>query len=371
MTQYNIGALSGSVISRNNYSVTPSFPTDVFQFSLDNTRDINLYLHDISVGDDADIRLYRDSNNNGVLDANDTYLTGSFRGSNTPDSASYLNASAGNYFAEVRRYAPGSSGAVNYSLDLSSTYDVGTLGVTPTSRNNYSVSAADPIDVFEFDIVGTRNINLSLHDISVGDDVDLRLFRDVNNNGLFDANDRQFGLLASSRRGGNNDDAINYQATSGTYFAQAERYAPGSVGSASYSLDFSSTPVTGLSSQRASNLLAEEVRVGNLSGDRLLTGNINNANTSDVYSFSLGFYEGVNISLTGLTADADIRLIRDANGNQQVDAGEVLRTSTRGGSLSESLAGVDLSGDYYLQVYQYSGNTNYNLTFDHYTTPYA
>jgi hypothetical protein len=371
MTLYNIGALSGTVVSRNNYSVTPSFPTDIFRFSLDNTRDINLYLHDISFGDDADIRLYRDSNNNGVLDAADTYLTGSARSGNAPDSASYLNASAGSYLAEVRRYSPGSFGAVNYSLDLSSSYDVGNLGVTPISRNGYNVSANDPIDVFEFDVIGTSNINLNLHDISAGDDVDLRLYRDVNSNGLFDANDRQFGLLASSRRGGNNDDAINYQATSGTYFAEAERYAFGSVGTANYSLDFSSTPTTGPTSGRASNLLAEEVRVGNLSGDRLLTGNINNSNTSDVYSFSLGFYEAANIRLTGLSADADIRLIRDANGNQQVDAGEVLQTSIRGGSLSEQISNIHQSGDYYLQVYQYSGNTNYNLTFDHYTTPYV
>ncbi|HHP7244770.1 MAG TPA: pre-peptidase C-terminal domain-containing protein [Elainellaceae cyanobacterium] len=371
MTQYNIGALSGSIVSRNNYSVTPSFPTDVFQFSLDNTRDINLYLHNISAGDDADVRLYRDSNSNGVLDASDTYLTGSFRAGNATDSASYLNASAGTYFARVNRYSPGSFGAANYSIDLSSTYDVGTLGVAPISRNSYNVSANDPIDVFEFDVVGTRNINLNLHDISAGDDVDLRLFRDVNSNGLFDANDRQFGLLDSSRRGSNRDDSINYRATSGTYFAQAERYAPGSSGTAHYSLDFSSTPVTGLTSGRASNLVAEEVRVGNLSGDRLLSGNVNNADTSDIYSFSLGFYEATNIRLSGLTADADIRLIRDTNSNQQVDAGEVLRTSIRGGALSEQISGVHQSGDYYLQVYQYSGNTNYNLTFDHYTTSYA
>ena len=93
--------------------------------------------------------------------------------------------------------------------------------------------------------------------------------------------------------------------------------------------------------------------------------------TVDTYAFSLDFYEGTNISLSGLSSDADIRLIRDSNSNGIVDANEVIESSTGLGSRSESITGIDTSGDYFVQVYQYSGNTNYTLSFDHYTTSFA
>lgn len=244
-----------------------------------------------------------------------------------------------------------------------SNYDLGALTSSSSSINSYSVTSSAPTDVFEFSISSTSKINLSLHDITTGDDADLRLYQDSNFNGLFDSSDL---LVASSRRGSNLDDSINYQASGGTYFAQVERYAPGSSGSVFYDLDLSATSL-----YSPSNLLPNEVQVGDLASDRTYSGRVNNTDTSNVYSFSLGFYEGVNISLTGLSADADIRLIQDTNGNDIVDTGEVVGSSSRGGTLSDLISGTDLSGNYLLQVYQYSGNTNYQVTFDHYTTPWA
>ncbi|NEO43589.1 MAG: hypothetical protein F6K55_05405 [Moorea sp. SIO4A3] len=46
----------------------------------------------------------------------------------------------------------------------------------------------------------------------------------------------------------------------------------------------------------------------------------------------------------------------------------MIRTSTRGGSLSESISDINLSGDYFVQVYQYSGDTSYTLNLDYFTT---
>lgn len=238
-------------------------------------------------------------------------------------------------------------------------YDLGTLSSTPTSRNRYSVTPSDSTDVFEFDIYGNQNINLNLHNISPGGDADLRLYQDSNGNGRLDSGDR---LVRSSIRSGNADDFINVRASTGTYFAQVSRYS-GSSSSVRYDLD--------LSSASPSNLLQKGVEVGNLSRDRTYQGSVGNSDTSDIYAFSLGLYEGTNIRLSGLSSDADVRVIRDANNNQIVDPGEVVGSSTRGGTLSELISGLDRSGNYFLQVYQYSGNTNYRVTFDHYTTSYA
>lgn len=113
-------------------------------------------------------------------------------------------------------------------------YDLGNLSDNILDIDRYTVTSLSPTDVFEFDLTSNSNINLYLHNISAGDDVDLRLFEDSNNNGILDVNDRQ---VASSIQSGNAADSIDYAATVGTYFAQVERYDAGSNGEAYYDLD--------------------------------------------------------------------------------------------------------------------------------------
>lgn len=358
MANYSLGLLSGTPVSRNGYSVTSLDTTDVFRFQITGTHRVGLFLHNLSA--DADLRLYRDSNNNGVLDAADALLSSSAR-SGTANDVIDFSVGSGQYFAQVSRFSNVAS--ISYDIDLSATYDVGDITASTVQRNNYNVTAGDPTDTFEFRITGTRNINLSLHDISAGDDADLRLYRDSNLNGIFDASD---ALLSTASAGSNRDDIINYNGTAGTYFAQVSRYAPGSTGGVGYDLDLSTSP-----SRTGSNLLAREVVVGNLTSDRVLTGGVGNTDTTDTYSFSLSTYRGVNIRLDRLSADADIRLIQDVNNNGIVDAGDELRRSSRGGTNADSINGFDLSGNYFLQVYQYSGDTSYRVTFDQYRTSYV
>ncbi len=240
-------------------------------------------------------------------------------------------------------------------------YNVGSVNETPVQRSTF-LNDVYSRDVYEFRVNGSNDsINLNLHNISFGNDADLSLYRDSNNNGVFDSNDL---LLTDSSRASNLDDSINYAASTGTYFAVVDIYNPGSSGTLDYELDLSYT-------SGPSNLIPEEFTVGNLSADTTRYGSIGNSNTADVYSFSLDFYEGVNINLFGLSSDVDIRLIQDYNNNQIVDSGEIIATSTNGGSLSESISGIDLSGDYFVQVYQHSGSSSYQLNFDYYTTTFA
>ncbi|MDF5709637.1 MAG: PPC domain-containing protein [Nostoc sp. S4] len=249
-------------------------------------------------------------------------------------------------------------------------FNLGTLGSTPVLQNNSTLTTTDTTDVFQFKITNTSNINLSLTDISAGD-ADIQLFRDANNNGVLDNFDRQAGIV--SRQASNSDEAINFKTSSGTFFAEVSRFAPGSSGNVSYDLALSATKPSGTFPLSASfsNLLPKEFVVGDLSHDVTRTGFINNQNTTDVYSFSLGFFEGVNIKLDGLSTDADIRLIRDFNNNRIVDAGEEIASSTKGGISSELISNINKSGDYFLQVTEFSGATNYKVTFDHFPTPDA
>jgi hypothetical protein len=253
------------------------------------------------------------------------------------------------------------------------TYNLGTVTPTPTFRNDLSVSTSAPTDVFRFS-VGTasttspRYLNIALTDISFADDADVSLFRDVNNNGRLDSTDRRSGLVKSSTVGSNADDSINVRVTTGgTYFAEVSRFAAGSSGDVRYDFRVSSN------TSSASDLLPAEVQVGNLNSDRTFsTQRVDNLDTNDTYAFSLGSFEGTNITLNGLTADADIRVIRDSNNNRIVEANEVIRSSSNSGTVSDVISGLNDSGNYYLQVYAFNGaQTNYNVTFDHYTTTFA
>lgn len=247
---------------------------------------------------------------------------------------------------------------------------LGTLGSTPVINKNFDLSASEPTDVFQFKTTSGKNINLSLTHISAGDNADLRLFKDANLNGVLDDFDRKIGLV--SGEGINHDEAINFKTSSGTFFAEVSRN-PGSSGSVSYDLALSATepPGTFPLSASFSNLLPREFIVGNLSHDVTRTGFIDNRNTTDVYSFTLGTFEGVNIKLDGLSSDADIRLIRDFNNNRIVDAGEEIASSTNGGITSELIPDITTAGNYFLQVTEFAGATNYNLTFDQFTTTFA
>lgn len=83
--------------------------------------------------------------------------------------------------------------------------DIGVLSANPVTRNDYNLNDFDSTDIFEFRTDTTQNINLSLTDISAGDDADLRLYQD-NSNGFFDTGNQQ---IASSATGSNTDDSIN------------------------------------------------------------------------------------------------------------------------------------------------------------------
>ncbi|MGD1920961.1 MAG: hypothetical protein ACFCAD_20040 [Pleurocapsa sp.] len=93
------------------------------------------------------------------------------------------------------------------------------------------------------------------------------------------------------------------------------------------------------------------------------TGNINDSNPSDAYSLSVVPGAIINISLSGLSNDADLRVVRDLNFNNIIDDGEIYATSESSGTGSENIL-MNLEGDNFVEVYQYEGSTDYTLQFD-------
>ncbi|MBD2103740.1 pre-peptidase C-terminal domain-containing protein [Leptolyngbya sp. FACHB-261] len=349
-TYYNAGSLASQPYSNSTF-VSPTFNRDFYRFSVGTAGGFNLSLTGMSA--DADISLYRDSNNNGVFDSSDTYVLGSSRFNNADESINLSSLETGNYLAMVSRYSGDTSN--NYTLRLSNSnpsnllpteVNVGALSGTRTFAD--SVGSSDTADTYRFSLGTSSNFNLSMRGLSA--DADVRLIRDGNSNGIIDSGEE----VIRAARGGSADESINLRSlTAGSYIAQVYQYS----GNTNYSLDMSTT-----AAYTPSNLVSTEVNVGALSSTQTFSDLVNGNDTADTYRFSLGASSSFNLSLTGMSADADVRLIRDGNNNGIVDSGEELARSARGGAADDSINLRSLAaGSYIAQVYQHSGDTSYSL----------
>jgi hypothetical protein len=93
-------------------------------------------------------------------------------------------------------------------------------------------------------------------------------------------------------------------------------------------------------------------------GDRVDAGN-----SSDFFGFSVGQSGVFTAGLTGLTGDADVRLIQDTNGNGTIDTGEVLAWQWERGTKDESIRKFIAPGSYFVQVLSYNNQAaNYTVS---------
>ncbi|BAY34078.1 hypothetical protein NIES2107_59830 [Nostoc carneum NIES-2107] len=103
---------------------------------------------------------------------------------------------------------------------------------------------------------------------------------------------------------------------------------------------------------------------GNNTATAFYAGDINNStgtfrdrvdatDSNDYYWFNIATNSNFTLSLSGLTADANLQLL-DSNG-------VVLQGSYNSGTTDEAISRQLTTGNYYIRVYQSSGNSNYNL----------
>lgn len=84
---------------------------------------------------------------------------------------------------------------------------------------------------------------------------------------------------------------------------------------------------------------------------------------NDLYRFNLKGRSSFNLTLDGLSEDADVRLIQDRNANGKFDRGETIAYSNNGGTLAESISTDLAAGTYYIEAYPYGNiETNYRLS---------
>lgn len=84
---------------------------------------------------------------------------------------------------------------------------------------------------------------------------------------------------------------------------------------------------------------------------------------ADIYSFILNAPSLFSLTLDGLSADADVELIQDLNGNGAVGSDDIIASSNNFGTASEEIVsnGALPAGTYFVRVSPFQGDVNYNL----------
>ncbi|MDI9637039.1 S8 family serine peptidase [Geitlerinema splendidum] len=107
--------------------------------------------------------------------------------------------------------------------------------------------------------------------------------------------------------------------------------------------------------------LLTAANIGSLTSSRVFTNFVGDSDPTDIYRFSLPTASRLNAVLNGLSADADLYLIRDFNNNNEIDDNDVINFSLEEGTTPETIEQALAAGTYFLVVEQYEGDTNYNL----------
>ncbi|MDF5714504.1 MAG: pre-peptidase C-terminal domain-containing protein [Rhizonema sp. NSF051] len=103
----------------------------------------------------------------------------------------------------------------------------------------------------------------------------------------------------------------------------------------------------------AANSILSSVNTVDLTRPETFIGSLDNNHTSQLYSFSLSSYSSFNLSLNGLSANADVELL-DGNGRRIAIDNHISNDT-------EWIDGSLAAGTYYANVFQHSGNTNFRL----------
>lgn len=118
-------------------------------------------------------------------------------------------------------------------------------------------------------------------------------------------------------------------------------------------LNFEYATIAAGPSDTVGNTLALARDLGLLSSPLTITESVGSSDPNDFYTFSLATDSTFDLSLTGLSADADVQLL-DRMGN-------VIAYSDASEAASEAIRRVLSAGSYAIRVYPYSGSTAYSL----------
>jgi hypothetical protein len=318
-TARDLGHLTNSTVYTFKDYVGYSDKSDFYQFTIDDGAYVSLALTGLNAT--ADLSIY-------PIDGSIVQMFPS----STPlmsDRLYKMTLSPGTYYVAVKSfgsYDPDSVGFHNtdYTLRfqcntqsatrfdptlLAAKNDLGLLRGTRNFSSQADVSSFS--DGFGFSSIEQYHFNLAnVSDLSVSINAsNLYLIQDANNNGIVDP-----GEMIGTSQGGSQPLSLT-GLSAGSYFLQISSvYKP-----TAYNLSLTATPglnstIPGLNLE-PNDTLNQSIDIGNLIGQRSFSNTIGGTDKNDFYRFNLESPSNINLSLSGLTANADVQVIRDVNHN--------------------------------------------------------
>ena len=373
----NLSTLSATPLTING-SVNNTENEKIYSFTINQLSQVNLNLSGLSA--DADLLLAEDLNGDGLLD-NDVDSEEQLESSDNAGTEAEAISSllpAGTYYAIVSQY----EGDTNFNLSLLATpftTPEDTAGNTPNTARDLGtltgsqslsgfVGDADAEDLYSFTIPEGQYLDIDLKDLDA--DTGLTLIRDSNGNGAIDPGE----TINNSNSTGDTDKSLtNRDLTAGNYLVQVSK----EEGDSTYNLNLNATPAAPV--PNAGGIGSSTTLAGAIAQAQptfSTSGTVNPTAPSNFFKFTVSQSGVFSANLTGLTGDADVRLIRDWNNNGTVDPVtdrngnifiddnevEVLAWSPLRGTGDESIRRFLTPGDYFLQVSNFNNATaNYNV----------
>lgn len=297
---------------------------DFYQFTLAATASVDLALSGLS--GDANLTLYNAQN----------IVLGSAAHVGSIDETISRNLGQGTYYVLVSQGTAGSethyrlsAAATTISFDgagndRGSALDLGILDSREKTINDWVSTRLDASDFYHFSLAATSTFNLRLDSLRANADVQL-----LNSVGQVLVAGMQLGTAAET---------ITKALTAGDYYV---RVLPAAGGETDYRLRLSASTI---SVDGAGNTTSSAFDIGLLdTRDRVFNDWVSSAlDANDYYHFRLAGTAGVQLGLSGLSADADVRIIDSR--------GIVMASGLRAGTTSENLSSTLAAGDYWVRV---------------------
>jgi uncharacterized protein (DUF2141 family) len=229
---------------------------------------------------------------------------------------------------EGRRYLPGDLGAINSSH---------TVGTDPNTRP--VVTSVDSEDYYKFRLDTFSDISVKLDGSNAS--ANIQLIRDLNNNGIPDDAEVQAAISAEKAPVSQLD---RFATAPGTYFVKVSE----DQGDTAYQINVSAVPSSRLLQAHPGNTLNEALWIGDVTRPQARQGFIGTENFQDFYRFTVNSASDLRLSLDNLSANLQIQVIQDRNGNGIIDSGEIVSTQT-----NDTRNLIDLNGDGQIDFMEY------------------
>lgn len=359
---------------------------DFYSFSVSTTSDVRFTLEGLST--DVNLRVIQDFNGNGVVDAGEILSAQSDKNRNPldlngdgqidiqeylislqppedndlfPSAIRLFNVRPGNYFVSVSDLGQDTA----YDLRMESVpsqmpasgagnanpVGFGAIGVLGDRFEVADfVGEANPYDLYQFTLAETRNTNIQLDRLA--QPTDFFLIHDINNDDVFSF--QEFVVFPTEE--GSLAPQINRILGAGTYYLGVAKNG----GNTPYLLTFEQSSAQ-IAPDAAGNTLATATDVGLLGEAQVRSDFVDGNDREDIYKFNLDSFKKVGLYLYDMSSNAQLDLIKDINGNGQVEPDELIIASQAKGAAQDRIDRILGPGSYFVRVSHAQRDTTYNL----------